>query len=88
MEKFEGVIELDAMGGDYGPEVTVPAAISAIKDFGIKVILVGDPNEIGKELSNFPKEITEKMKVIPSEGVVNEGESPVSAYISRLLLHY
>jgi len=83
MEKFEGVIALDAMGGDYGPEVTVPAAISAIKDFGIKVILVGDPNEIGKELSNFPKEITEKMKVIPSEGVVNEGESPVSAYRNK-----
>ncbi len=40
MEKFEGVIELDAMGGDYGPEVTVPAAISAIKDFGIKVIFL------------------------------------------------
>tara|TARA_B100001996_G_scaffold383050_1_gene377121 strand:+ start:20852 stop:21850 length:999 start_codon:yes stop_codon:yes gene_type:complete len=83
MEKFEGVIALDAMGGDYGPQVTVPAAISAIKDFGIKVILVGDPDEVGKELSKFPKEITEKMKVIPSEGVVNEGESPVSAYRNK-----
>jgi len=83
MDKFDGIIALDAMGGDFGPSVTVPAAISAIKDFGIKVILVGDPDEVNKELSKFPKEITEKMKVIPSEGVVKEGESPVSAYRNK-----
>ncbi len=83
MDKFDGIIALDAMGGDFGPSITVPAAISAIKDFGIKVILVGDPDEVNKELSKFPKEITEKMKVIPSEGVVNEGESPVSAYRNK-----
>jgi len=83
MDKFDGIIALDAMGGDFGPEVTVPAAISAIKDFGIKVILVGDRDEVNNELSKFPKEITEKIKVIPSEGIVNEGESPVSAYRSK-----
>jgi len=37
MDKFDGIIALDAMGGDFGPSITVPAAISAIKDFGIKV---------------------------------------------------
>lgn len=83
MDKFDGIIALDAMGGDFGPSVTVPAAISAIKDFGIKVILVGDPNEVENELSKYPKEISEKIKVIPSEGIVNEGESPVSAYRNK-----
>jgi glycerol-3-phosphate acyltransferase PlsX len=83
MDKFDGIIALDAMGGDFGPSVTVPAAISAIKDFGIKVILVGDPNEVENELSKYPKEISEKIKVIPSEGIVDEGESPVSAYRNK-----
>ena len=60
MKQFDGIIALDAMGGDFGPAITVPAAITAIKDFGIKVILVGNPDEINVELSKFPKEISEK----------------------------
>lgn len=83
MKQFDGIIALDAMGGDFGPAITVPAAITAIKDFGIKVILVGNLDEINLELSKFPKEISEKMKVIPSEGIVEEGESPVSAYRNK-----
>ena len=83
MKQFDGIIALDAMGGDFGPAITVPAAITAIKDFGIKVILVGNQDEINVELSKFPKEISEKMKVIPSEGIVEEGESPVSAYRNK-----
>lgn len=83
MKQFDGIIALDAMGGDFGPAITVPAAITAIKDFGIRVILVGNPDEINAELSKFPKEISEKMKVIPSEGIVEEGESPVSAYRNK-----
>ena len=83
MEKFNGVIALDAMGGDYGPDVTVPAAIKAITELGIKVVLVGDENEINAELKKYPKEISEKMKIIPSEGIVMEGESPVNAYRNK-----
>ena len=49
-------IALDAMGGDYGPDVTVPAAIKAITELGIKVVLVGDENEINTELKKYPKE--------------------------------
>ena len=83
MSEFEGVIALDAMGGDFGPSVTVPAAITAIKDYGIKVILVGEEKEITEELSKYPEEIAKYVKIIPSEGVVSEGESPVNAYRSK-----
>jgi len=45
-------IALDAMGGDYGPHVTVPAALSALReDSEIKFILVGDQDEITRELN-------------------------------------
>ena len=83
MKKFEGVIALDAMGGDHGPKVTVPAAINSIIENDIKVILIGDEKELLEEFKKYPNEITEKLKIIPSEGVVNEGESPVSAFRTK-----
>jgi len=50
MEKLI-TIALDAMGGDHGPHVTVPAALSALReDREIKIILVGDRDEITREL--------------------------------------
>ena len=83
MKKFDGVIALDAMGGDHGPKVTVPAAINSIVENGIKVVLIGDEKEVLEEFKKYPKEITEKLKVIPSNGVVKEGESPVSAFRTK-----
>src|SRR5512136_684187 len=35
-------VALDAMGGDRGPEVTVEGAVTAAREFGSTVILVGD----------------------------------------------
>lgn len=40
-------IAIDAMGGDYGPSVTVPAALSTLTKYPhLNLILVGDSNEI------------------------------------------
>ncbi|NCG35555.1 MAG: phosphate acyltransferase PlsX [Dehalococcoidales bacterium] len=83
MKKFEGIIALDAMGGDHGPKVTVPAAINSIIENGIKVVLVGDQDQLLEEFKKYPNEITEKLKIIPSDGVVNEGESPVGAFRTK-----
>ena len=81
--KSTKIIALDAMGGDYGPKATVPATIKSITENSINVILVGDETKIKHEFKNFPKEITDKLKIIPAEGVVLEGESPVSAYRNK-----
>ena len=36
-------IALDAMGGDFGPEVVIPAAAQVVKKHkSIRIILVGD----------------------------------------------
>ncbi len=47
-------IALDAMGGDYAPQTTVEGAYLAAKLHGAKVILVGDEDQISKELSKYP----------------------------------
>jgi glycerol-3-phosphate acyltransferase PlsX len=43
-------IAVDAMGGDYGPRVTVEGALSAARDFGLEVILVGARDLIRQEV--------------------------------------
>jgi glycerol-3-phosphate acyltransferase PlsX len=77
------LIALDAMGGDYGPKATVPATIKCVTENAINVVLVGDETKIKHEFKNFPKEITEKLKIVPAEGIVLEGESPVKAYRNK-----
>ncbi|MBN2654528.1 MAG: phosphate acyltransferase PlsX [Nitrospirae bacterium] len=44
-------IALDAMGGDYAPEVTVEGAIEAAAEYDIEVILVGNRDALEESLS-------------------------------------
>ncbi len=43
-------IAVDAMGGDFGPKVTVPGATRASSDFGVDVLLVGIESQIKREI--------------------------------------
>jgi glycerol-3-phosphate acyltransferase PlsX len=47
-------IAVDAMGGDFAPQTIVEGAVLASKKHGIKVVLVGDEDQISKELSKYP----------------------------------
>ena len=42
-------IAVDAMGGDFGPKVTVEGAVRASEDFGLDILLVGVESVIKKE---------------------------------------
>jgi phosphate acyltransferase len=43
-------IAVDAMGGDHAPKAEVEGAIRAARDFGVKVILVGQEDVVHREL--------------------------------------
>ncbi len=47
-------IAVDAMGGDFAPQAIVEGAFLASKKHGVKVVLVGDEDRVGKELSKYP----------------------------------
>lgn len=47
-------VAVDAMGGDFAPQATVEGAYLAAKTHGVKVVLVGDEDQISKELSRYP----------------------------------
>jgi len=46
-------VAVDAMGGDYAPAVEVEGAVSAAREFGIPVTLVGDTERLRQELAKY-----------------------------------
>ena len=46
-------IALDAMGGDHAPEVEVEGAVLAVRQYGVKVILVGLADRVRAELERL-----------------------------------
>ena len=45
-----GKVVLDAMGSDHAPHAEIDGALAAARDFGIGVILVGQPEIVEPEL--------------------------------------
>lgn len=68
-------IVVDAMGGDYAPEVVIDGAIAAVKEYGIEVTLVGDEARINGLLkkSKFSSGL---LSVYPSQEVIGMHEPP------------
>lgn len=69
-------IALDAMGGDFGPKVTVKGAMDAVEEFSnIEITLFGNETEINQYLTN-----KQRIKIIHSETVIDMGETdPIKA---------
>lgn len=72
-------IALDAMGGDQGPAVVVPAAIAhARQTDSTDLILVGQP-EVLKPLLAETTDLGSRLQVFPASQVVGMDESPSKA---------
>lgn len=64
-------LAIDAMGGDHGVVVTVPAACDFLeKHADVKIALVGDPDLIKQVLSKSSKAPMERIQIIPASEVV------------------
>lgn len=46
-------IAVDAMGGDYGPEVVVEGAVAAAREYRFPVVLVGDKAAVERQLARL-----------------------------------
>lgn len=70
-------VALDAMGGDFGPRVTVPAAVQALSHFPeLKVILIGDRIQIAEQLSLLGYQSNSRLVVQHSDRVISNTEKP------------
>lgn len=73
-KNFNGfTLAVDTMGGDFGPNITVPATIQAMSsNKEMNVFLVGDMRKISLELKNVDFSIKNRIKIIPTKLVVQD----------------
>lgn len=73
-------ISIDAMGGDYGPEVTIPAALDCLKNNpDLKLILVGDEAVIKQLLPQELADYQDRLTIHHASQCVGMDESPSKA---------
>lgn len=73
-------VAIDAMGGDHGPSVTIPAAINALKKHPhLNLILVGDEQKLKDALSQHGAGDNPRMEVQHASQVVEMDEPPSRA---------
>ena len=73
-------ISIDAMGGDYGPEVTIPASLDCLKNNpGLKLILVGDEAVIKQLLPQELADYQDRLTIHHASQCVGMDESPSKA---------
>src|SRR5215216_5814321 len=73
-------IAIDAMGGDYGVEVVIPACIRAVKkNPNLTLLLVGDQAPIRSCLKKHNELGNEKLPIVHASQVVGMDELPSSA---------
>lgn len=73
-------LAIDAMGGDFGPCVTVPAALQALVSHSeIILLLVGDPDILTPLLAKADSSLLERLQVVPAESVIASDARPAQA---------
>ena len=74
------IIALDAMGGDHGPSVTLPAALAALnKQPDLRLILVGPRGLIEAELARHKADVSERLSIQHASETVGMDEPPAQA---------
>ncbi len=68
------------MGGDFGPSVTVPAALNFIRHSDDRLLLVGRPEPIKEQIQRIKdRPDPAKYDIVPAEQVVEMDEKPADA---------
>lgn len=77
-------IGIDAMGGDFAPEVVVEGAKMALKRIkgDSRIVLFGDEKRI-KELLHKHKCNSDKIEIVATTEVVEMGDHPARAFVSK-----
>ena len=73
-------IALDAMGGDIGPEATVPAALEALREYqDLDIILVGDEAVLETSLLRHKAAVSDRLRIRHASQVVEMDDLPSHA---------
>lgn len=73
-------IALDAMSGDFGVDVTVPAALQILREYkDLYLTLVGDADVLKQKLGDLPARFAQRITIHHASQVVEMDEKPSSA---------
>jgi glycerol-3-phosphate acyltransferase PlsX len=73
-------IALDAMGGDHGPDVVVPAALEILGRYAdVSLVLVGDRDELERRCGDRLDALGERLSIRHTTQTVGMDESPATA---------
>ena len=73
-------IAIDAMGGDFGPVVTVPAAHRALQYYpDVELVLVGLQDQLEEQITRLGLENESRLSIHHASEIVNMDESPAVA---------
>lgn len=64
-------LAVDAMGGDFGPRVTIPATLSVLRTHPrLSVIFTGQQDQIQPLLNNLPAQLAERISIVHTDEMV------------------
>src|SRR3989454_2575454 len=72
-------IAVDAMGGDHAPRPEVEGSVLAAREFGVRVLLVGQPAALRPELAKHADQNTH-IEIIPANEVITMKDHPAQAF--------
>jgi glycerol-3-phosphate acyltransferase PlsX len=72
-------IAVDAMGGDHAPRPEVEGSVLAAQEYGVRVLLVGQPNVIRAELARHPLPAV-PIEIVPASEVITMEDHPARAF--------
>lgn len=73
-------IAVDAMGGDLGPPVTVPACVQALLYFpSLHILLVGDQSQIARQLVLLDHRPSSRLRIIHAASFISDNSRPSQA---------
>src|SRR5699024_5691988 len=72
------VVAVDAMGGDHGPEEAVRGAVTAVRELGLRVLLVGRRTEVASLLAEH--DALREVPVVHAEDVLEMHEGALASW--------
>lgn len=73
-------VAVDAMGGDHGPSVTVPAAVDCLRrQSALDIVLVGIRDQLDAEVARIAGDLKDRLRIHDAAEVVAMDEPPAAA---------
>lgn len=77
---MSSTLSIDAMGGDFGPQVTIPASLACLKkNSDLKLIMVGDETVLKELLAQALVDYEGRISIQHASQIVEMDESPQKA---------